>query len=254
MKTKTELSQIELATLASHLPTGSAKERVMLAFEIWQEARNPLAVETAVNHRLTSQAIERSNALDAAIDVPFEWLLADLMPKAHLSQRLEQWERFILWKMEHARESGHMLPRKLSQAECKEIDVSFGSVGQRSISPEDRLSEADLQKLTKLTLTGQKRDGVKHFLKVSDEFKKWEIETRKATATDKASTGGNARWHVGNPLKTFGKSKSLSFDEIVKRNISAHGWTEKTARKWAQTWKDCRDIEEISPGKFALRS
>lgn len=51
MKTKTTttarlLSQIELATLAANLPTGNAKERVRLAFEIWQEA-DPVKTERA---------------------------------------------------------------------------------------------------------------------------------------------------------------------------------------------------------------
>lgn len=95
MKTK-PLTQNELATLASNLPTGTAKERVRLALEIWMEADPARAELSFWNDRFDARDAEWSKATEMLL--PFDKALETIFPDFHPALRLDQWERFREWQ------------------------------------------------------------------------------------------------------------------------------------------------------------
>lgn len=103
MKTK-PLTQIELATLAANLPTGTAKERVTLAYEIWQAAANLDALERQFYASLLAK-IEDSGKKPLAT-LPLETALAQLMPETPAASRLDRWMKFRQWQ----RDAGSLGP------------------------------------------------------------------------------------------------------------------------------------------------
>lgn len=180
---------MELATLASNLPDGTARERVSLAMEIWKEAATEIP-----GTRENTQRIRDRNELRAADPVPLDWLLAEIIPKDHPALRSQKWRGFIEWKMANNREGIMTIPREIPARECKELGLSVGSIGMKSVSPGDRITKAELAELSNREIASHERDGVKHFLKVSDEFKQWTALEKARIAREKASNAGKALW------------------------------------------------------------
>lgn len=103
MKTKL-LTQIELATLAANLPTGTARERVTLAFEIWEAAADLGKIEDAfLLSELSALSAPRKKSLQS---LSLQDALATFMPTTSPSARLDRWRRFRQWQ----RDAGSLGP------------------------------------------------------------------------------------------------------------------------------------------------
>jgi hypothetical protein len=187
MKPK-QLTQLEIATLAATLPTGNASERVAFALEIWKEAaaRTPGTPEHSARFLSPEEFIVR-----------LDWLLEEMMPQKRKAQREEQWERFVTWKMEHARDSG----------------IIYGTQRKAAIFPGDKITPKEARELAEGEISRHRVEGVKEFLAAELEFRKWEEKEAKKTAKTKAKAAANARWKKidekkaqPKPLTTKGKA------------------------------------------------
>lgn len=170
MKTKT-MTQLELATLAANLATGTAPERVKLAMAIWREAGNEMD-GTAEIERISS----RLDDYEAA-PVPLEWLLADLLPKKSKAERMDRWKRFIHWKMENARDAGTI----------------YGTRSNPAILSGDKITPAIVRELAEGEIHRHAEEGVKHFLTMSDQFKAWTKKETGEAYAERARKGGIAK-------------------------------------------------------------
>lgn len=94
MKTK-PLTRIELATLAASLPTGTASERVKLAFGIW-DAADPVKVELAfLNDRISAAEAYLPKPV---LIFPLSLALETILPDERAAFRLRKWEDFRAWQ------------------------------------------------------------------------------------------------------------------------------------------------------------
>lgn len=90
------LTQIELATLASNLPTGTAKERVNLALEIWLES-DPVRAELAFRYdRLAAYETQWKEI--PAILISYAQALEEMFPDSHTVKRDEEFSLFRAWQ------------------------------------------------------------------------------------------------------------------------------------------------------------
>jgi hypothetical protein len=146
MKTKPP-TQIELATLAANLPTGTASERVTLAFEIWQASADPSKVAL----QFWTARLEK---IEAAGKKPLATMLlqdalAEIMPETPTALRLDRWKRFRQWQ----RDAGSLDPW-FEDDEKIGISISFHLFGEVK---EWEIAEKSLTAKTKATLAAKTR-------------------------------------------------------------------------------------------------
>ena len=115
MKTKA-LTQTELATLAASLPSGTAKERVKLAFEIWMEA-DPGKANLAFH---TDRLAVLESKIDTRMLLTFPLALETIFPECQSATREDEFARFRLWQ----RKQGIDVP---SLEREKQIGVFFST-------------------------------------------------------------------------------------------------------------------------------
>lgn len=90
-------SQLELATLAAALPSGTAADRVTLAFEIWEASSKPWKLETEFYRR----RMEHREALAkewCATAIPINSALEHLFPELPPALRLDRWQELLRWR------------------------------------------------------------------------------------------------------------------------------------------------------------
>lgn len=93
-----KITQEKLATIAASLPSGTARERVNLALEIWMEA-DPARAEVAFwNDRFAAHEEKWKNA--TATLVPYLTALEVLFPNLPPITREEEFARFRAWQHE----------------------------------------------------------------------------------------------------------------------------------------------------------
>lgn len=96
MKTKPNRSplpsQIELATLAASLPTGSATERLAMAFALWYGAADVGKIEREFYQKFHDEQVER--AARHLITLPLPAALDQLLPETPRADRAERWKKF----------------------------------------------------------------------------------------------------------------------------------------------------------------
>lgn len=207
MKPK-QITQSELATLAAALTAGSAKERVMLAYEIWDEASDPDQVQTdCYEMKITRRDID---LITRDIRHPVEMVLEDLKEEGARDASPKSWEKFRAYQKKK---------EWIHQSEIEE----------------------------------EKKKGVLVCSEIYEEFLKWEDMESTAKVNKSKKPGGDALWHVAKPKKAFGESKTLTFGELIERNVSVLKMTTPKAREWAGTWISCGDIKKNKAGKYTLR-
>ncbi len=91
------MTQLELATLAANLPTGTAPERVKLAFEIWMEADPVKAQHSFFTAKL--DAIEAKAKQSSKMLIPFKQALKVILPDELPTDRPGKFKAFRAWQI-----------------------------------------------------------------------------------------------------------------------------------------------------------
>ena len=181
-------SQIDLATLATRIPTGTPGERVNLALAIWEAAGEAL----------------RPPPGDPFADwQSLESILAEVMPGKSLMERQRRWRDFLPhWEQLESE-------RKWAENDAQLAAIGIARVNFPTVAPEEFAAWAED------TMKHHRDFGVRRARQIVETFLQWEPAQTKETALAKSQVMLIGRWGKKWAQDALGDSAAQTLEMLI---------------------------------------